>query len=89
MLSLSHLQDHDLVISIAELAQVIMRTYETTRTHLNKLIGLRLIRRILRNDATRTKWNLNSRYIVFDVPSEPLPDIVEYFDQGRHSKEGK
>ena len=84
MLSMSHLQDHDLVISIAELAQGIMRTYETTRLHLKKLIRLGFVVRILRKDATRTKWNLKSRYVVFDIPSEPQPDVIEYFNQGRY-----
>ena len=40
MLAKSRVRKHDLVISIAELAQGIMRTYETTRLHLKKLIEL-------------------------------------------------
>ena len=62
MLSLSHLQDHDLVISIAELAQGIMRTYETTRIHLKKLIELGYV--------TRFSVNRKKRYIVHIVAQE-------------------
>lgn len=62
MLSLSHLQEHDLVISIAELAEGIDRSYETTRIHLKKLIELGYV--------TRISVDRKKRYIVHSFAGE-------------------
>ena len=87
MLALSHLHHNDLVISIAEIAEGISKSYETTRIHLNEIICMGFIKRIIRKDATRTRWNLKNRYIVIDIvpdntPQRTIPEPIEYVIQG-------
>ena len=90
MLAQSHIYEGDFVMSIAELAEGIMRSPDTTRSWLNYLIALGLVTRIFRKDSARRKWNLKSRFIVHQVISEETPqeqqNLVEYTTQGRYPR---
>ena len=77
MLALSYLNSNDLTISITEIAEGIGKSYETTRIHLNQIIGMGFIKRIIRKDATRKKWNLKNRYIVIDIAPDITPQPLQ------------
>ena len=90
MLAQSNLHGNDFIMSIAELAEGIMRSSETTRSHLGKLIVMGFVTRILRRDFARRKWNLKSRFIVHPIAQGTLPqeqsELVEYATQGGYSE---
>ena len=88
MLAQSHLRYRDFCMSIAELAEGILRSPETTRKYLNYLVCMGFVTRILRRDSARRKWNLKSRFIVHDVAQNVIPQeqpiLLEYITQGRY-----
>ena len=86
MLAQSHIYKKDFCMSIEELGEGITKSPDTARYHLNRLIRMGYVTRILRKDATRRKWNLKSRFIVHDIPLDTiLPDPVEYINQYTYS----
>ena len=67
MLAQSNIRDGMFSMYVGELADGIKRTKTTTRIHLNTLIKLGYVTRILRQDKSNPKMNIKSIFIVHDV----------------------
>ena len=87
MFAHSHLKSHDFSMSIRQLAEGISRAMITARFHLNKLIAMGFVTRILQKDSFNPRWNKESRFIVHQIPTidpDDYHEVSQSENSGKH-----